>query len=129
MNREQYAGWTERAACLNAEDPDMFFPVAHNDPCVRDAVAMCRTCPVVFTCRLKHLGMQHGVWGGMTPQEREGYVRRFQIPEDSDTSAVLKQNGLAQVGEQSGKWVTVVDRTEYEELAAAAASEHTKAST
>lgn len=62
--------WQDQAGCLDA-DPELFFPErgAYTDG-VR---ALCGRCPVQAQC-LEHALVHrenHGVWGGLTPPERQ----------------------------------------------------------
>jgi len=67
-------GWRSVAACQCA-DPDLFFPVSAFGKSlqqVTQAKAICADCPVraeclAFALRTKQV---HGVWGGMTEEER-----------------------------------------------------------
>ena len=65
-----------RGACRDA-DPELFFPVGTGGPAVtqaKRAKAVCRGCPVLATCTtytLEHpAATRHGVWAGMTAEER-----------------------------------------------------------
>ena len=66
--------WREDAACLD-QDPELFFPISEvglGAEQVKRAKAVCATCPVQQRC-LDHAlqqGLNHGVFGGATPQER-----------------------------------------------------------
>jgi WhiB family redox-sensing transcriptional regulator len=65
------AGWTNQAACRDA-DPELFFPVSETATAVTYAKAVCALCPVRPAC-LQHAvgtGEGHGIWGGLTPDER-----------------------------------------------------------
>jgi WhiB family redox-sensing transcriptional regulator len=72
--------WADRAAC-KTEDPDLFFPVGSfgaNTRQVLRAKSVCRDCPVSTECldwALTHDAI-HGVWGGLTEDEREAMRRR-----------------------------------------------------
>ena len=72
--------WRTRAACLDV-DPELFFPIGHNDPAllqIEDAQVVCRRCEVVETC-LKwaiESGQDAGVWGGLSEDERRALRRR-----------------------------------------------------
>jgi WhiB family transcriptional regulator, redox-sensing transcriptional regulator len=74
------AGWWSRAACASA-DPDLFFPISHSGPAVRQvmrAKAICARCDIQRECLLYALdaGSIQGVWGGMTEEERKRLLRR-----------------------------------------------------
>jgi WhiB family transcriptional regulator, redox-sensing transcriptional regulator len=66
--------WRQRAACLPA-DPDLFFPVSAAGQSLEQvtrAKAICARCLVRQECLAFALatGQVHGVWGGLTEQER-----------------------------------------------------------
>jgi WhiB family redox-sensing transcriptional regulator len=66
--------WQETAACRSAE-PDLFFPVsasAHNLSQVAAAKAICDRCVARAQCLAYALSTRqvHGIWGGMTEEER-----------------------------------------------------------
>ena len=74
------AGWWSRAACATA-DPDLFFPISHSGPAVRQvmrAKAICARCEIQQECLRYALdaGSIQGVWGGMTEAERRRLLRR-----------------------------------------------------
>jgi len=71
---ENLADWWPRAACTSA-DPDLFFPVSGLGPAAAQAErakAVCAACQVRGDCLRYALraGPLHGVWGGMTEDER-----------------------------------------------------------
>jgi WhiB family redox-sensing transcriptional regulator len=86
MSAEQIPGWNEerdwrdRAACLT-EDPELFFPVGTTSDediyKIIDAKAICTRCEVRTKCLAWALenGMSHGIWGGMTEDERRALKR------------------------------------------------------
>jgi WhiB family redox-sensing transcriptional regulator len=66
--------WQADAACLDA-DPDLFFPDCDIRPSlarVKQAKLICRGCPVSASCLNWALdsGHEHGIWGGLTEDER-----------------------------------------------------------
>jgi WhiB family redox-sensing transcriptional regulator len=66
--------WRSAAACRSC-DPDLFFPVSSFGPAaeqVAKAKEICARCPVRRECLAFALrtGQVHGVWGGLTEQER-----------------------------------------------------------
>lgn len=75
--------WFERAVCAAMTDlpPDVFFPEierGNSDPHVWDrARAICADCPVKGDCLEYQMtfeeasGRRDGMWGGLTPKERE----------------------------------------------------------
>jgi WhiB family redox-sensing transcriptional regulator len=71
---DQGRGWLDLGACRD-EDPDLFFPIASAGPGlaqVAAAKAVCARCAVRETCLRFALdaGQEHGVWGGMSEEER-----------------------------------------------------------
>ena len=72
--------WRHRAACLN-EDPELFFPVGNTGPAIMqiaEAKKVCAVCDVRAECLQWALeaGQDHGVWGGMSEDERRAMKRR-----------------------------------------------------
>ena len=72
--------WSHDAAC-RGEDPELFFPVGTTGPALlqlADAKRVCARCPVQSACLQWALltGMEHGVWGGMSEDERRVLRRR-----------------------------------------------------
>jgi WhiB family transcriptional regulator, redox-sensing transcriptional regulator len=76
--------WLGRGAC-RYEDPELFFPVAAAGPGlvqVAAAKAVCARCAVRETCLRFALeaGQDHGVWGGMSEEERRAIRRARRDP-------------------------------------------------
>jgi WhiB family transcriptional regulator, redox-sensing transcriptional regulator len=74
--------WQYAGAC-RGQDPDTFFsPDAERGPRRRAreeaAKALCAVCPVIVQCRNHALAVRepHGVWGGLTINERAQLLRR-----------------------------------------------------
>ena len=71
--------WRQQAAC-GGEDPELFFPSGVRAAVfqVAQAKAVCRRCPVEATCLSWALqaGVDDGVWGGQTEEERRAARRR-----------------------------------------------------
>jgi WhiB family transcriptional regulator, redox-sensing transcriptional regulator len=66
--------WRSVAACQDA-DPDLFFPVSDSGKSldqVASAKAICAACPVRRPCQAfaVRTGEAHGIWGGLTEEER-----------------------------------------------------------
>jgi WhiB family transcriptional regulator, redox-sensing transcriptional regulator len=66
--------WRTAAACQSA-DPDLFFPVSSTGPSldqVAAAKAICGLCVVRSECLAfaQRTESSHGIWGGLTEQER-----------------------------------------------------------
>ena len=73
--------WRSAAACLSA-DPELFFPISYSGKAleqVAEAKAICAACPVRRECLTFALRTQesHGIWGGMTEEERAVNRRRL----------------------------------------------------
>jgi WhiB family redox-sensing transcriptional regulator len=81
MRASVSASWVERAAC-RAEPPDLFFPIGVSGPPehVARAKAICLRCPVREQCLAYAMvtAQQHGIWGGLTEDERRQARRRIQ---------------------------------------------------
>lgn len=74
--------WQLQAACRDADAATFFHPEnergeARTDR-VRAAKRICQSCPVLTQC-LRHAleaGERHGIWGGMSEEERRILLRR-----------------------------------------------------
>ena len=71
----EFWSWRESAACQG--DEDLFYNSEDEPKGVRrrqeeQAVAVCRTCPVIDACRTHALETPelYGVWGGLTENQR-----------------------------------------------------------
>ena len=72
--------WRDRSACLD-EDPELFFPIGNTGPAIlqiEEAKQVCRRCDVREQCLQWALeaGQDHGVWGGLSEDERRALKRR-----------------------------------------------------
>ena len=72
--------WRALAACQTT-DPDLFFPVSVSGRSlaqVTEAKAVCAACPVRPECLAFAIetGQVHGIWGGLTEEERRQALRR-----------------------------------------------------
>jgi len=72
--------WRHEAACLE-EDPELFFPIGNTGPAllqIEEAKKVCRRCTVRDACLQWALeaGQDHGVWGGLSEDERRALKRR-----------------------------------------------------
>jgi len=75
------SAWREHAAC-RGKPLHLFFP-AHSGGqgganYGAEAIAICRTCPVIVDCHAAHRHEPDGIFGGTTPEQR-GY-RRWRAP-------------------------------------------------
>jgi WhiB family redox-sensing transcriptional regulator len=80
--------WRDRAACREA-DPELFFPLTDQGPSrVQTLAALehCRRCEVREACLNWALdtGIQEGVWGGSTEEQRHIILRGRQVYQDLD---------------------------------------------
>jgi WhiB family redox-sensing transcriptional regulator len=72
--------WYHYAACQN-QDPELFFPIGNTGPALAQlekAKHVCASCPVQSLCLEWALlaGIDHGVWGGLSEEERRVLRRR-----------------------------------------------------
>ena len=72
--------WRQLAACRHA-DPELFFPLSASGPSldqITQAKAICAGCPVRRQCLMFALDTRqgHGVWGGMSEEERRPRARK-----------------------------------------------------
>jgi WhiB family redox-sensing transcriptional regulator len=72
--------WRARSACLQV-NPELFFPIGSTGPAVRQvdqAKLVCQRCEVRRACLEWALEekQDHGVWGGLTEDERRSLRRR-----------------------------------------------------
>jgi hypothetical protein len=95
LNTPRAAVWQDSAGCRK-EDPELFFPTGDSGPwllTIEQAKAICRTCPVVEACAqwAADTRQDHGIFGGLTEQERRANhraaVRRRLTPEQAAAKA------------------------------------------
>ena len=72
--------WHHYAACRST-DPELFFPVGTTDPALEqlgEAKVVCAGCAVQSMCLEWAIlaGIDHGVWGGTSEEERRTVRRR-----------------------------------------------------
>ncbi|MGW7463840.1 WhiB family transcriptional regulator [Streptomyces xantholiticus] len=72
--------WRASASC-STEDPELFFPIGTTGPAllqIEEAKAVCRRCPVMEECLdwAMDNGLDDGVWGGLSEEERRTLRRR-----------------------------------------------------
>jgi WhiB family redox-sensing transcriptional regulator len=72
--------WMRHGLCAISPDPDLWFPETGGSQAAAEAKAVCVRCPVRAQCLdyAVALGIRHGVWGGTTPEERDGRKARRQ---------------------------------------------------
>lgn len=68
--------WLTRAVCRD-RDPELFYPVGNTGPAAeqtREAIKICRSCPVTLDCLVSALRFpapdQHGIQGGLDAADR-----------------------------------------------------------
>ena len=73
-------GWVERAACAET-DGAAFFPNEQNIAAYTTAKKVCARCPVTAECLAWALetNSREGLWGGLSPLERERLKRRESV--------------------------------------------------
>jgi WhiB family redox-sensing transcriptional regulator len=77
---DQQLDWRHAAAC-RTEDPELFFPKGNTGPAlwqIEEAKQVCRRCDVREQCLswALDMGQDHGVWGGMSEDERRALKRK-----------------------------------------------------
>lgn len=74
-------GWMDKAACTEVA-PDLFFADATNLVDTKLAKSVCAECRVKDQCLQYALEnrMEHGVWGGLSVQERRSLLRKTKVP-------------------------------------------------
>lgn len=84
--------WRQYAACQDADDADLWFPVGTSTFARRQeaqAKAVCGRCPVQTECLSWALdsGQGTGIWGGLSEAERRGLGR----PQETQVERCLNQ--------------------------------------
>lgn len=80
------ADWRDAALCRSdLYDPELWFPKGTDAASVdaeQEAVRICRRCPAMAACRdwAIKTRQDHGVWGGLTAQDRADLRRHGRIP-------------------------------------------------
>jgi len=74
--------WRQQAACLDADNPDVFFPkhgYGNTEKLERAAKAICAQCIVQPECLdyAVRTNQPEGVWGGLNDDERRTYRKRW----------------------------------------------------
>ncbi|HZG95329.1 MAG TPA: WhiB family transcriptional regulator [Mycobacteriales bacterium] len=78
--------WQLLGLCRGADASTFFLPEGERGPRKarreRAAKEICRQCPVIDHCREFAIATRepYGVWGGMTPEEREELIRHRSRP-------------------------------------------------
>ena len=70
-------GWRHNAACREHIDDDLWFPTSRSNSdryaaACAEAATICAGCPVRAVCATVSITTRadHGVWGGLTPEDR-----------------------------------------------------------
>lgn len=78
-------GWQDRALCAASASPDDWFPDAGRPSAraVRNVESTCAACPVRSECLAYAVdnGIRHGIWGGLSEEERRGIPRGAPAPD------------------------------------------------
>lgn len=76
--------WADHGACKGEDSSDWFPPHRVSSgrwEGTRNALSICRSCPVVTECREYAIVHEpYGTWGGMTAEERDVWRQRNGIP-------------------------------------------------
>lgn len=83
--------WQGLAACRSA-DPELFFPPSAAGPSLKQAEqakAICACCPVRRQCLAFAMlaGQTHGIWGGLTEDERRAVTLRAAVARYASSAA------------------------------------------
>jgi len=86
--------WYAYAAC-HGQDPELFFPVGHARRARQQLAAakrVCARCPVQSLCLEWAVlaGIQHGVWGGMSEEDRRS-IRSIGLPPSARPPAPVRR--------------------------------------
>lgn len=123
--------WEDHAACAQSPDPNIFYPdppvsyapkevkAAYRHK-VEAAKAICSGCPVRLECLAAGKLEQHGIWGGLLPEER-GVARprgRDRAKEDAyeERRKDRKAEYLRDYRERNRKAINAAKRRRYHEL-------------
>ena len=70
---DNYESWRSEAACLDVEDPEIFFPIKKSQKAAKAAKELCKRCVSRDDCLAYALEHEEpfGVWGGLTEDERK----------------------------------------------------------
>jgi WhiB family redox-sensing transcriptional regulator len=99
MNAAEH-DWRRDAACTS-HHPELFFPIGTAGPALAQqerARQICRSCPVRLACLewAIDVGADHGIWGGLSEQERQSLRRRRRSgrPTGTDLRVVASETAL-----------------------------------
>lgn len=77
--------WQDKALCRTSDPGPFFEPDAERGLRKKRreeaAKAVCRSCPVMVPCREHALAVveEYGIWGGLTPAERQELLHRDRL--------------------------------------------------
>jgi len=82
-----YSEWRRQALCLKRNNVFWFPPIDADAPEQYYSVAreVCKTCPVWERCLKDGIDEKWGMWGGLTPKDRQGVT--------SNKQSLLKSHG------------------------------------
>ena len=78
--------WRNDAVCRNSNDPEAWFPQPTAALSILDVKESCFGCPVMYACAQYALTteQEHGVWGGLSEQQRKEIRKRHKTPALTD---------------------------------------------
>lgn len=81
---DQDRSWIKNAACKGSKAN--FFPKMMGESGVREAVAVCHSCPVAVRCVQYAINnnIKHGVWGGFTARGRRELAKAMEYIENEN---------------------------------------------
>jgi hypothetical protein len=92
--------WQHKALCAGHED-DLWFPDDADKATARNACRVCRSCPVLKSCRAAGiLGDEHGIWGATTRDQRRALAE--QVAYGMPVAAVLDRERVTPAGRIEG---------------------------
>lgn len=100
--------WVTDAACAGLP-VHVFFSALHNKDMTKRAKAVCSACPVRQECGEFGKDERFGIWGGMTPRERNKHFRDSGDWVDA-TGSTRRLRALAVLGYGSGHLAREIDR-------------------
>ena len=66
----ELSDWKLQAACRAHGDAELWFPALTDRYSTVHAKTICYRCPVREDCLRAGMAEEHGIWGGLTPEQR-----------------------------------------------------------
>lgn len=84
LNGSEMADWRDQAACKGGDLSAFFEDDEYKVQRYSRAMPVCQRCPVSSECLAEALsyegrGTRFGLWGGLTPAQRDRYRRRLRV--------------------------------------------------